>query len=665
MANTIKLDNGKVITLAPKGSFVKDGVTGNSDKSLIFDKSKTLKTTANATVFPITFTIPEYSALQPKNQNPYNSCTAHSASYLFEIAHYKLFESIMKFSTDFLYGNRGVYDLMKIPDTKDDGMTPEQIGSRMVAFGDTPWDVLPGTHSTMDAKLSLKVLAGYYKSVASSYRYFKRATQVITVDELKQALIDGKCCCVYIKVYTGGMNNNQFNSKGSYIGDHAVCVIGWDELGINLFNSWSTDKADCNWYIPYEDFDAILTFCWAFDVDSPQGYVDTDAILEMPHEVRFSIRDVSGNETDSRYLLASNRHEALQAIKESPMTLDSNDIVFIESLAVEKYEDNSYDVISPVTKQMKKTFKYVNTGSDEMSFGAKFFSELLQNPFNPIYDGLILAKQGDNIDGIPAQCMVGAKITEGRKYQPFFLTDNNTPSNEAIYFAQNDDTDKYKNIIGSNALISDDIVNKILGGMKTRRIYGANRYSSATAIADYVVTNPTDIIIVNQADWTDALCASALTVRNNTPVLYVDGTATLNQEVIDYINAHPSISSATIFGGPALVPDAIITKLFNLGLVVGRYYGSDRYESSGIIADNLGGNYHTVTLAVGTDFSKCSSAAAIASIVGGPLILCDGLSLNAKVASIINSYKAKYNSPILLGSVASAFSTTLLNSLNS
>ena len=85
---------------------------------------------------------------------------------------------------------------------------------------------------------------------------FKRYAMVGSEMAAKDAILTNGPLMVALNVYSYG---NEFWKGNDYLGGHAVSLVGWDENGFKLRNSWGYEYGNNGyWTFPYEDFGRVL-----------------------------------------------------------------------------------------------------------------------------------------------------------------------------------------------------------------------------------------------------------------------------------------------------------------------------------------------------------------------------------------------------------------------
>ena len=188
------------------------------------------------------------------------------------------------------------------------------------------------------------------------------------------------------------------------------------------------------------------------------------------------------------------------------------------------------------------------------------------------------------------------------------------------------------------------------------RIAGANRYSTAIAVADYVGTGQV-IVLATGENFPDALTAGPLAIRKNAPIILNNGDS-LRADVAAYLDANPTINTVYIVGGESVVSAAIEAELAGpRGYTVKRLAGATRADTAVAVAEELGAGYDDdVTLVNGSDFPDALSAAIQADGMSSPILLVNADSIPAATAAWHTANCATITNVIAVGgtSVVSA-----------
>ncbi|MBA2317786.1 MAG: cell wall-binding repeat-containing protein [Euzebyales bacterium] len=116
-------------------------------------------------------------------------------------------------------------------------------------------------------------------------------------------------------------------------------------------------------------------------------------------------------------------------------------------------------------------------------------------------------------------------------------------------------------IVGGTGAISQPVEDRIAALVDTRRLWGADRYATATAVADDVLeaglTSGDRLWVATGHDYADALTGAAAVARTGDLFTLVDGTASGGDGSIEpWLTGHRSqIAAGRVIGGTAAISD--------------------------------------------------------------------------------------------------------------
>lgn len=187
---------------------------------------------------PSVFTLVPY--LPPvRDQGVYGTCAAQVASCMKEWQERKDVDFRSYMSPQFVYDNRA--------DIKLDGMYARDVMSILKNKGICPEEMYPYASSTRS--LSDTVLKTALNYVISGY------AAINTITGLKTALTTSGPCFIAFPVYNLTRTFWKANDVDTYLGGHAVTVVGYDETGFIIRNSWGSKWGNAGYTIyPYSDW---------------------------------------------------------------------------------------------------------------------------------------------------------------------------------------------------------------------------------------------------------------------------------------------------------------------------------------------------------------------------------------------------------------------------
>ena len=121
--------------------------------------------------------------------------------------------------------------------------------------------------------------------------------------------------------------------------------------------------------------------------------------------------------------------------------------------------------------------------------------------------------------------------------------------------------------------------------VSTKRIFGNNRYGTASEVAVNAYPKGCDtIVIASGSQYADALAGVPLANALNAPILLSTPKGLDNSTMERILDLHPT--TAYILGGTGAVPENVTVQLYTLGVSsVNRIAGNNRYQTAVAIAD--------------------------------------------------------------------------------
>lgn len=197
--------------------------------------------------FPKEFELPYKVSV--KNQGSKPTCVAHALSSLVE--YHNLIETgkYRKFSTEFIYGTRDIGYYI------GDGMVIRDALKTIKKYGDCYYADCPGNHDTADAMNNVNEKVEEYRDLAYPHRigsYYR----VKTPEEIKTALMNHGPVVISMTC-----KDNAYIADDIYCypqdaensGRHCVLVVGWNENGWIIQNSWGALYAGDGYFtLPFD-----------------------------------------------------------------------------------------------------------------------------------------------------------------------------------------------------------------------------------------------------------------------------------------------------------------------------------------------------------------------------------------------------------------------------
>ena len=197
--------------------------------------------------FPEEFELPYKVSV--KNQGSKPTCVAHAVYSLIE--YHNLIETgkYRKFSTEFIYGTRDIGYYI------GDGMVIRDALKTVQKYGDCYYADCPGNHDTADAMNNVNEKVEEYRDLAYPHRigsYYR----VKTPEEMKTALMNHGPVVISMTC-----KDNAYIADDIYCypqdaensGRHCVLVVGWNENGWIIQNSWGALYAGDGYFtLPFD-----------------------------------------------------------------------------------------------------------------------------------------------------------------------------------------------------------------------------------------------------------------------------------------------------------------------------------------------------------------------------------------------------------------------------
>jgi putative cell wall-binding protein len=140
---------------------------------------------------------------------------------------------------------------------------------------------------------------------------------------------------------------------------------------------------------------------------------------------------------------------------------------------------------------------------------------------------------------------------------------------------------------------------------------GATRFDTAAMVADQGLGDPSTILEVTGLAFPDALAAGAAAAEAKGAVLLTDG-ASQSTATATYLSEHPDDTRYAI-GGPAAAADPGANPIV----------GSDRYQTSALVATTFFTSPQSIGIASGLQFPDALCGGAHIGRLGGPLLLTE------------------------------------------
>ena len=200
-------------------------------------------------------------------------------------------------------------------------------------------------------------------------------------------------------------------------------------------------------------------------------------------------------------------------------------------------------------------------------------------------------------------------------------------------------------ILGGKGAVSEQVEITLKNqGITTERYEGGTRFGTATAIAEKLNENPTDVFFVYYNGFPDALSASTAAALKNAPIIYLTTDGDMNADTAAYLaklKKAGSVKNAYIIGGTGVITDNMLKKVGTaLGVTPKRLDGKDRYETCVAVNNEfkslLSGK--SICVATGADYPDALAGGVFAAIQKAPLFLINGKAQTLILSDKQNAY---------------------------
>ncbi|WP_413306987.1 cell wall-binding repeat-containing protein [Bacillus sp. 1P10SD] len=208
-------------------------------------------------------------------------------------------------------------------------------------------------------------------------------------------------------------------------------------------------------------------------------------------------------------------------------------------------------------------------------------------------------------------------------------------------------------IVGGTSAVSTNVFKSLKNDLKlwVKRIEGATRFETATAVAAEMGSDATTAVLVNGRNYPDAISVASYAAKNGLPILLTE----TNSVPAATAEALKNVDDTIIIGGTAVISEGVENAVKNPQ----RIGGKDRFETSLKIATELDQPGDTVFISTGRQFADALAGSVLAANYGGSIVLTETDTLPE---GVLDFAKNKYVT--ILGGT-SAVSDNVINTLNS
>ncbi len=193
-----------------------------------------------------------------EDQSIYGTCVAHAISTALKYGDKKQKKTRKYYSKGYIYANR------KDTDYQGEGMIIREALKQLNHCGDCEYTLFPynNTYPVLKEKLSLsKEKCDKNATPNKILNYFK----IENINDIKTALMTCGAVICALPVYSNFNGNITLPPSGEEsLGNHAMCLVGWDKTGWIIQNSWGKDFGNNG--LTHVSYDYPFNEWWGFNV---------------------------------------------------------------------------------------------------------------------------------------------------------------------------------------------------------------------------------------------------------------------------------------------------------------------------------------------------------------------------------------------------------------
>lgn len=208
--------------------------------------------------------------LAVRNQGQDGACVAFTASCIKEVQERRDINFNEYMSPQFIYLNR--------EDKKTEGMYPRDLMRILTNIGSIPETMMPYQKTT--------TITSSMISSASNYR-IKGYAAITTIDGLKDSLVKNGPALLAIPVYNYGEHLWEQRDGDYFRGGHAVAIVGWNDEGFIVRNSWGASwNGDGHTIFPFSHWGLQWELWTTIDAESVE-VAEKEIVKKLtPRELR-------------------------------------------------------------------------------------------------------------------------------------------------------------------------------------------------------------------------------------------------------------------------------------------------------------------------------------------------------------------------------------------
>ncbi len=234
-------------------------------------------------------------------------------------------------------------------------------------------------------------------------------------------------------------------------------------------------------------------------------------------------------------------------------------------------------------------------------------------------------------------------VNRNVKWEEFYVVKNTTMPASLVEIGFLSNVNEANNLKNWN--YQEKLVNAMLDGtlnylynnnpLVANRIYGSDRYETSYQLFKNDWDNSQYAVLASGLDYPDALCATPLATKYNAPILLVKNTSLTNQTNLLNLLKSKGVKNVFIVGGTSAIPSSLEGELSNAGIASKRFGGSNRYETSVLIAREVGSTSGEAAIVSGLGFADGLSISSIAAKRNMPILLTEKDQLPTSVSNYL------------------------------
>lgn len=256
-------------------------------------------------------------------------------------------------------------------------------------------------------------------------------------------------------------------------------------------------------------------------------------------------------------------------------------------------------------------------GSNRFNTAFEAAKQIMKENGGKKFDSIVIACGSDFADALSASYL--SKVTDS----PILLYGKAVEKQMIDFLKENANSSASIYIVGGTGPVSEDfeksLKKEFTGKDQVKRLFGANRFGTNYEVLKeaqkFEKNSDGEVLVASGINYADALSASAV----GKPVLLVAGKK-LTDDQKAYLEAFKG-KAATVIGGEGAVSKEIEKELKGYVSKTERLSGSNRFETSYLVAHKYFSKPSTIVLSYGLNYPDGLSGGPLALRYGSPLLL--------------------------------------------